>query len=44
MRVINIRTGIVLSSSGGIPAKILPLFKAGLGGKVGNGNQYIRMS
>lgn len=41
IRVINIRTGIVLSSSGGILAKILPLFKAGLGGKIGNGNQYI---
>jgi uncharacterized protein len=35
------RIGIVLSSSGGMLAKILPLFKLGLGGRIGNGNQYI---
>jgi uncharacterized protein len=41
IRVVNLRLGIVLSSSGGILAKILPLFKLGLGGRLGRGNQYI---
>ena len=35
------RTGIVLSSYGGMLAKILPIFKLGLGGKIGSGDQYI---
>ena len=37
----NMRTGIVLSSYGGMLAKILPIFKLGLGGKIGSGDQYI---
>lgn len=41
IRVVNIRIGTVLSSSGGILAKILPPFKMGLGGRIGNGNQYM---
>ena len=41
IRVVNMRIGIVLSSSGGMLAKILPLFKLGLGGRIGNSNQYI---
>ena len=41
IRVVNLRLGIVLSSSGGILAKMLPLFKLGLGGRLGRGNQYI---
>jgi uncharacterized protein len=41
IRVVNLRLGIVLSSSGGMLAKILPLFKAGLGGRIGKGNQYM---
>jgi uncharacterized protein (TIGR01777 family) len=41
IRVVNVRIGIVLSSSGGTLAKILPLFKMGLGGRIGNGNQYM---
>ena len=38
IRVVNLRLGIVLSSSGGMLSKILPLFKVGLGGRIGNGN------
>jgi uncharacterized protein len=41
IRVVNLRIGIVLSSSGGMLSKILPLFKVGLGGRIGNGNQYM---
>jgi uncharacterized protein (TIGR01777 family) len=41
IRVVNLRLGIVLSSSGGLLAKILPVFKSGLGGRIGSGNQYI---
>jgi uncharacterized protein len=41
IRVVNLRIGIVLSSSGGMLSKILPLFKLGLGGRIGNGNQYM---
>lgn len=39
-RVCLIRTGIVLSSKGGALAKMLPLYRLGLGGKLGNGQQY----
>jgi uncharacterized protein (TIGR01777 family) len=41
IRVVNLRLGTVLSSSGGMLSKILPLFKLGLGGRIGNGNQYM---
>jgi uncharacterized protein len=41
IRVVNLRLGIVLSSSGGMLSKILPLFKVGLGGRIGNGNEYM---
>ena len=41
IRVVNLRLGIVLSSSGGLLAKILPVFKWGLGGRIGRGNQYV---
>jgi uncharacterized protein (TIGR01777 family) len=40
IRVVNVRLGIVLSSSGGMLSKILPLFKLGLGARIGNGNHY----
>lgn len=40
-RVYLLRTGIVLSSKGGMLAKILPIFKLGLGGTMGSGKQYI---
>ena len=41
IRVINLRIGIVLSSSGGMLSKILSLFKLGLGERIGKGNQYM---
>lgn len=40
-RVCLLRTGIVLSSKGGMLSKILPIFKLGLGGTMGSGKQYI---
>jgi len=35
-----LRTGIVQSPDGGALAKLLPLFKVGLGGKMGSGRQW----
>ncbi|MGY4677498.1 TIGR01777 family oxidoreductase [Pasteurella sp. P03HT] len=39
-RVCVLRTGIVLSHQGGALSKMLPLYRLGLGGKLGNGQQY----
>ena len=39
-RVCLIRTGMVFSTKGGALTKMLPLYKWGLGGKLGNGEQY----
>ena len=39
-RVVFLRTGIVLSADGGALKKQLPLFKFGLGGKMGSGEQW----
>jgi len=39
-RVVFLRTGIVLSPDGGALKKQLPLFKFGLGGKMGSGEQW----
>ncbi len=41
IRVVNLRIGIVLSSRGGALARMLGPFRAGLGGRVGSGRQYI---
>ncbi len=41
IRVVNIRTGIVLSPSGGALKKMRFPFMLGLGGIVGDGNQYM---
>jgi uncharacterized protein len=41
IRVVNIRTGVVLGVAGGMLAKILSPFKMGFGGKVGTGKQWI---
>jgi uncharacterized protein (TIGR01777 family) len=41
VRVVNLRIGAVLSPAGGALAQMLPPFKAGLGGQVGSGNQYM---
>lgn len=40
-RVCLLRTGIVLATEGGALKKMLPPFKLGLGGKIGNGEQYM---
>ena len=40
-RVVNLRFGQVLSPYGGMLAKQFPWFKMGLGGKLGNGKQYM---
>jgi hypothetical protein len=41
VRVVNIRSGIVLSADGGALGKVLPLFRLGLGGKLGSGQQWM---
>jgi uncharacterized protein (TIGR01777 family) len=41
MRVCSLRTGMVLSRAGGALAKMLPPFRAGLGGPVAGGDQYV---
>lgn len=40
-RVCLLRTGVVFAPKGGILGKMLPLFRLGLGGPVGNGRQYM---
>lgn len=40
LSVAFLRTGIVLDANGGALAKMLPLFRFGLGGKMGSGRQY----
>lgn len=41
IRVAHLRTGMVLSADGGALGKLLPLFKFGLGGKMGSGKQWM---
>ena len=41
IRVAHARTGVVLSPEGGLLAKQLPLFRLGLGGRLGSGHQYL---
>jgi len=41
IRVINMRNGVVLTTTGGALAKMLPAFRLGLGGPVGSGHQYL---
>ncbi|MEI9537060.1 TIGR01777 family oxidoreductase [Enterobacter cancerogenus] len=40
-RVCLLRTGVVLAPKGGILGKMVPPFKLGLGGPIGNGRQYL---
>ena len=41
VRVINLRIGIVLGWGGGALAQLVPIFRWGLGGKLGNGKQWV---
>ncbi|MBM7170717.1 TIGR01777 family oxidoreductase [Streptomyces sp. G44] len=40
IRTVIARTGLVVAREGGAWARLFPLFKAGLGGRLGNGGQY----
>ncbi len=41
VRTVNLRTGVVLSAKGGALKAMLTPFKFGLGGRVGNGHQWM---
>jgi len=41
VRVVNMRFGVVLSNAGGMLARVVPLFRWGLGGPLGSGRQYV---
>jgi len=40
VRVVHPRSGLVMSRTGGAWARMLPLFRLGLGGRLGTGRQY----
>jgi uncharacterized protein len=40
IRVAHVRTGLVLDRKGGALAKMIPLFRMGLGGRMGKGDQW----
>lgn len=40
VRTVKLRTGLVLDPTGGALGKMLPLFRLGLGGKLGSGKQW----
>jgi uncharacterized protein (TIGR01777 family) len=41
IRLVKLRTGVVLGANGGALAKMLSPFKAGMGGKLGHGDQWM---
>ena len=41
MRVVRVRTGVVLDKGGGALARMLPFFRAGAGGPVAGGRQFL---
>jgi len=41
VRVVRARIGLVLAPDGGALGKLLPLFRAGLGGRLGSGEQWM---
>lgn len=41
IRVANMRFGIILDQNGGALAKMLPPFRMGVGGRIGNGRQWM---
>jgi uncharacterized protein (TIGR01777 family) len=40
VRVVPMRTGVVLSAKGGAYGRLLPIFRLGLGGRLGSGRQW----
>ena len=40
IRVVHARTGLVVSADGGAFGRLMPIFRYGLGGRVGSGDQY----
>ncbi len=41
IRVVNTRFGVILDTNGGALAKMLPPFRMGVGGKIGDGKQWM---
>ncbi len=41
VRVVRVRIGLVLAARGGVLARMVPLFRLGLGGRLGHGRQWI---
>lgn len=41
IRVVHLRFGMILSPRGGALRKLLPVFRAGLGGPIGDGRQWV---
>jgi uncharacterized protein (TIGR01777 family) len=41
VRVVHLRTGLVLAREGDLLAKLIPLVKAGVAGRMGSGRQYM---
>jgi hypothetical protein len=41
LRAVALRTGVVLTAAGGALGKMLPAFRAGLGGRIGGGRQWM---
>lgn len=41
VRVVHLRTGLVLARNGGLLGRLAPLVKAGLGGRLGSGRQFM---
>lgn len=41
VRVVNLRFGMIIGAGGGALAEMLPVFRKGVGGKLGSGNQYV---
>lgn len=41
IRVVHVRSGVVLTPGGGALARLLPIFRLGLGGRLGTGRQFM---
>ena len=41
LRVVQLRIGVVLGAGGGLLQRLVPVFRAGLGGRTGSGRQYV---